>query len=552
MTAQATPFRTAPVDQPLPTAPSLLSGDAVTMVVVGSALAVVMAVTVRLPVPGTWIQFVLAAAVMLAGVAMWRATSRLSADQSAAWRPISLAVIAAAIGQLLWVLVGAFVTWSIRAPAATDVFAVAFYALMSLGLLRMPFVRSTRIGTFRMAMDVVVGMVAAATVLWEVQPAVFDDGPTAPLLQLVLIGSMLLALLRRSPYGFDTRLALLLAALVPTVLVGELGAHGSRASTLLWAVSAMFLGVLAARLAVPMPRKGLILAGPGRHRLIVPYLPVAGVGILFSLRVVSGTEMTGGILPWGMLVVMLGVVARSWAAVRENRQLIALERDQLLAALSHDIRTPLTVVSGFADVLAGSWESLPETERREMVTMMRGSAASLVSIVGDMQALARSELDGVPLHFERLDARQVISDAIRQVFVLDGSPPIRAEADPDLDLIGDHGRLVQVLAALFENALRYGNGRILVVAGRTEYGRVIEVHDDGAGVAHRYEKVIWERFERGAHELNANVPGSGLGLAIVRSVVRAHGGDATYRLSERLGGACFVLEFPFDTSQIGS
>jgi two-component system sensor histidine kinase RstB len=73
---------------------------------------------------------------------------------------------------------------------------------------------------------------------------------------------------------------------------------------------------------------------------------------------------------------------------------------------------------------------------------------------------------------------------------------------------------------------------------------VLEVHDNGKGVPTRHETAIWERFERGAHRLNAVTPGMGIGLAIVQAVAETHGGRAEYQRSKLLGGACFSLIIP--------
>jgi signal transduction histidine kinase len=549
MTAQATPFKTASNPQPQRRTRPAVAFHLVAMLVIGSAAAVLASTVIESPIPPRWLDAVLAVSLLVVGGSMLRSSNQLVGDERSAWRPISYAVIAAAAGQIVWSTLGGLASFGPGAPAATDVFHIAFYVLMSLGLLRMPFVRSSRVGTFRMAMDVLVGMVSGATVLWEMQEGAFADGLIAPMLHIVMLGAMLISLLRRSPYVFDSRLTVLLAGLVPPILVPELGPAGSGSPSLaLWAFTAMCLGVLSIQLRRPQVRQSMILARSGRKRLLLPYAPVVGVALLFAVRVVNGDDLATGVLPLGMLVVLLGIVARSWAAVRENRQLSGLERDQLLASISHDIRTPLTVVAGFSEVLASSWDALSEAERREMVQMVRTGSNSLVDIIGDMESLARSELDAVPLDLERLSGKTLIADAIKLVFSIDGPLPIRAEVEPYLEVIGDHRRLVQVLRALFENAVRFGNGRILVVAKRDKVGRVIEVHDNGSGVAARHEKIIWERFERGQHELNANVPGSGLGLAVVRSIARAHGGDAWYRPSERLGGACFVIELPYDSS----
>jgi signal transduction histidine kinase len=73
---------------------------------------------------------------------------------------------------------------------------------------------------------------------------------------------------------------------------------------------------------------------------------------------------------------------------------------------------------------------------------------------------------------------------------------------------------------------------------------IFEVHDNGAGVPTRFEAMIWQHFERGAHRLDAIKPGLGIGLSIVQAVAESHGGRADYRASERLGGACFSLTIP--------
>ncbi len=73
---------------------------------------------------------------------------------------------------------------------------------------------------------------------------------------------------------------------------------------------------------------------------------------------------------------------------------------------------------------------------------------------------------------------------------------------------------------------------------------ILEVHDNGDGVPTKFESVIWEHFERGAHRLDAVTPGLGIGLSIVKAVMESHGGQAEYRISERLGGSCFSLIVP--------
>jgi signal transduction histidine kinase len=107
--------------------------------------------------------------------------------------------------------------------------------------------------------------------------------------------------------------------------------------------------------------------------------------------------------------------------------------------------------------------------------------------------------------------------------------------------------MLQALVNLLTNATRYGAGRIEVVTLCAGGELTFEVRDDGPGVDERFERVIWERFERGLHRLDAGIPGSGIGLSVVRGIARAHRGDAGYRRSERLGGSCFWVSVPGDS-----
>jgi signal transduction histidine kinase len=97
---------------------------------------------------------------------------------------------------------------------------------------------------------------------------------------------------------------------------------------------------------------------------------------------------------------------------------------------------------------------------------------------------------------------------------------------------------------LLTNAIRYGADRTELILAADGGDLLIEVHDDGPGVPKKYQQIIWERFERGSNQLNAIAPGTGLGLAIVEMIAKAHGGSASYRDSEALGGACFSATLP--------
>ena len=156
--------------------------------------------------------------------------------------------------------------------------------------------------------------------------------------------------------------------------------------------------------------------------------------------------------------------------------------------------------------------------------------------------LARGDHRHLPLEIDEVTLSSIMTAALRGVDPDDTR--IEEELVKDASVRVDADRLQQALANMLSNAVRYGGDRALLTARIEGEDLTIEVHDNGAGVPTRYETAIWQRFERGAHRLNAITPGLGIGLAIVSAVAESHGGKATYRTSERLGGACFSLVIP--------
>lgn len=125
-----------------------------------------------------------------------------------------------------------------------------------------------------------------------------------------------------------------------------------------------------------------------------------------------------------------------------------------------------------------------------------------------------------------------------------GDTRVDQELEAEVLVRVDPDRMKQALGNLLTNAVRYGGDQCLVVAKALGRDLTFEVHDNGQGVPTRYEAMIWNHFERGAHRLDAATPGLGIGLSIVQAVTESHGGHVEYRKSERLGGACFALTIP--------
>lgn len=137
-----------------------------------------------------------------------------------------------------------------------------------------------------------------------------------------------------------------------------------------------------------------------------------------------------------------------------------------------------------------------------------------------------------------------LTELVAEAAVEAGVDTVDLAIPDDIWVTADRTRLRRAIGQFLENAIRFGNERVMVVASEKSGTVRIEVHDDGEGVPPRYEQVIWEPFERGAYRLNSAVQGGGLGLSIARQVAIRHGGSAGYRRSMLLGGAVFWIELP--------
>ncbi len=467
----------------------------------------------------------------------------------------SLLVFASALNgratdRLSWLLIGGGIVTSevsrqvadvVGNPAETVLIALGFCTI-AFGLFTLPHITASRFGMTRVFLDATAASVAVGVLAWD-----FGEIPADPLghmraaFGVFLLGATVFAALRRSPYRMDPRLLTLSIAFVVWAWIGFFPDSSQGSVMLPLAAAAIAVGSWYMRR--PMARVEKAHLRPPAWVTILPYASIIPLVAVVMMRVSDVGSL--GVTPLGTILVGVLLVSRQAASLKESRELVAAERDQLILSLAHQLRTPLTAVSGFVDILSDPDIELPEDERADMFRIVHDEASTVNHLVGDLSELVRDRLRSTTLVRERVDARQAIGEAIVSFFgVKAAPPPVKAQVEPFIELVADRGRLRQILVNLLSNAHLYGGGKILVVARRTDTGRVLEVHDDGPGLLPKYEKVVWERFERGGNQLNERVPGPGLGLSVVRALMAAHDGDCGYRRSEKLGGSCFWVSFP--------
>jgi len=219
-------------------------------------------------------------------------------------------------------------------------------------------------------------------------------------------------------------------------------------------------------------------------------------------------------------------------------------RNSLLSSVSHDLRTPLAVITGSASTLLESGSALEAAVRRDLLQTIRVEAERLNRLVQNLLEMTRLEA-GVEVRKEWHSIEEVVGAALSRLELILGDRPVHTDIAKDLPLVPMDDVLVeQVLINLLENAAKYTPaGTAMDVRAWAEDDRVmVEVADRGPGLAAGDESRIFEKFYRGAAP---DSRGAGLGLAICRAIVEAHGGRI-WAQNRPDGGAAFRFFLPIE------
>ncbi|CCJ07937.1 sensor histidine kinase KdpD [Methylocystis sp. SC2] len=230
------------------------------------------------------------------------------------------------------------------------------------------------------------------------------------------------------------------------------------------------------------------------------------------------------------------------AALEENEKL----RTILLSALSHDLRTPLTSITGAVTSLRELGEKLPPEDRKDLLLSIEEEAGRLSRFIANMLDMSRIESGALAPRSDLVDVAEVIRSVLERAKRSFPGKETSISIAPDLPPIrGDANLLGQVLFNLIDNAHKYGGPAGAIVHARREGGDVvITVTDEGPGVKTADIERIFEKFYRSGR-VDGRKAGTGLGLSICRGLVRAMGGTIVAQSpAARRRGTRLIMRFP--------
>lgn len=212
------------------------------------------------------------------------------------------------------------------------------------------------------------------------------------------------------------------------------------------------------------------------------------------------------------------------AIIAHNEQI----RANLLRSISHDIRTPLTSISGNASTLLSNYDQLDDETRNQIFSDIYDDSEWLIDLVENLLSISRIDDGRMQLHLSAENVNDVIEEALRHLDKNAEQHHISAEISDDLLLVKMDARLItQVVINLVNNAIKNTpvGSEICVASCEEKNYAVISVSDNGPGIPDDVKPHIFEMFYTGQNKIADGRRGLGLGLALCRSIVEAHGGS---------------------------
>lgn len=241
----------------------------------------------------------------------------------------------------------------------------------------------------------------------------------------------------------------------------------------------------------------------------------------------------------------LARTARQLREVNEKLTELSVQKDSFLAQISHELRTPMTSVRAFSDLLM--MPDLPEADRTRFAGIIRDEAGRLTRLLDDLLDLSVLESGGARLAVSVGNLHDLIDRAVDAASGSGTGRDVTVDRDmpaEHMTVITDPDRLLQVLINVISNARKYCDAARPMVTIRARrrpgQGPEIDIMDNGSGIDPDRQALIFEKFTRLNDPLRAG--GAGLGLAICREIMTALGGSITYLPGQ--GGAAFRIALP--------
>jgi signal transduction histidine kinase len=271
----------------------------------------------------------------------------------------------------------------------------------------------------------------------------------------------------------------------------------------------------------------------------------------FETLVGLGYKQRIGAIFFFLFFLIIGIALTIRAAIRELR--LAQTKSAFVSNVSHELKTPLSLISLFAELLEiGQVKS--EEKKQEYYRIIREETRRLNKLIENILDFSKIEAGGKTYNFTECDIGEVVENVISdyQYQIKNSGFELEINLEKNLPpVLVDRDAIAQAVLNLLDNAIKYSaeTKKIFVAVKTHKFNVLIEIADCGLGIPRKEQKKIFEKFYRVGNDLIHNIKGSGLGLSLVKHIVEAHQGKISVK-SEVGKGSCFTISIPFIKSKV--
>ncbi|WP_291516367.1 ATP-binding protein [Bdellovibrio sp. ArHS] len=242
----------------------------------------------------------------------------------------------------------------------------------------------------------------------------------------------------------------------------------------------------------------------------------------------------------------LDKIAKQLADKNVELQELSRLKDEFLATLSHELRTPISIIYGYAEILSEELERTNETTEQALSAIQRNAAVQL-RLVEDLVNLSKSITGKISLDSQHVEFSDLLKDALQSIENIAHAKGIKVRAQlVEASLWADPVRMTQVLWNILSNAVKFTpeKGQIDVAAQKDEHHLYVDIKDSGVGIKPEFLPYVFERFRQQDGSFTRKYGGLGLGLSIVKHLVDLHGGEVKIHSAGEGQGTTVTLKFP--------
>jgi len=255
-------------------------------------------------------------------------------------------------------------------------------------------------------------------------------------------------------------------------------------------------------------------------------------------------------LAYGITTIRLNIANKQAEKILKNENIRLQELDRMksefVSIVSHDLRTPLTSIMGFADTIMRKKLKLTEKQKATFIGYIREESRRLSRLISDYLDLSKIESGKFELNLKNVNIRKVINSTVEMFLANTKKTKLKWEFGPGLPEIKlDKDRITQVLQNLIDNAIKYSpiSSTIDIIVKKELNNIIVSVNDEGQGVPDEEKNKVFDRYYRLKNEVTRKEQGTGLGLTISKAIVERHGGKIWVENNSPVGSR-FIFTVP--------